>query len=469
MSYTDINTLRNDINRDIKTNTTRSMTGAMVREYLFGLCDVASTICDAQGHGLPYYGVSWKFASDGSATIRRIGNPIMHQALPIQSKMKGCVLRLDGTVNYYLFPYDWKFKDDGYTPSVLTGADGDVMVEIPDFWYSYEIDGNGLSTLLISEFNLNGYVENNVARVWTKFSKCYVGAYKAQINTNGLLQSIADTFAANYGHNNYNNTTNTSLISFRDYARRKVTNDNRWNIITYNIRKAIWMLFVTEYATLNSQENFNSQLTVDGYRQGGLGAGITNGISAGNIGTYAQTKTGYSNEYGNFSIGTLDLTESDIYTGSTLNTNNKKCRYRGIENPFGEVWEWTDGVYVTNYGAYEVIDKSNFTKLTASSYTGIVATECRAIGSVEQTGGGHSIKTIIGDKYCDILPTEVSDETSGSKYYRDGWWINSGFRGVLFGGDADNGALAGLACANALSAPSSTYANVGSRLAYIPD
>jgi len=469
MSYTDINTLRNDINRDIKTNTTRSMTGAMVREYLFGLCDVASTICDAQGHGLPYYGVSWKFASDGSTTIRRIGNPIMHQALPIQSKMKGCVLRLDGTVNYYLFPYDWKFKDDGYTPSVLTGADGDVMVEIPDFWYSYEIDGNGLSTLLISEFNLNGYVENNVARVWTKFSKCYVGAYKAQINTNGMLQSIADTFAANSGHNNYNNTTSTSLISFRDYARRKVTNDNKWNIITYNIRKAIWMLFVTEYATLNSQENFNSQLTVDGYRQGGLGAGITNGTSAGNIGTYAQTKTGYSNAYGNFSIGTLDLTASDIYTGSTLNTNNKKCRYRGIENPFGEVWEWTDGVFTENYVAYEIVDKGNFTKLGNSSYTGDVSSECRLIGNVNQTASGYSIKTILGGSHCDILASDVNtSDTGGATYYRDGWWVNSGFRGVRFGGDADSGARAGLAFADAL-APSTASALIGSRLAYIPD
>ncbi len=41
------------------------------------------------------------------------------------------------------------------------------------------------------------------------------------------------------------------------------------------------------------------------------------------------------------------------------------------------------------------------------------------------------------------------------------------FRGVHFGGNADNRAQAGLAYANANNTPSNTNANIGSHLTYI--
>ncbi len=352
--------------------------------------------------------------------------------------MKGCVLNSDGTVNYYLNPSDWSKKADD-TASNLIGTDGDVMIEIPGFYYKYDELYNGfLKRLRISLYEIDS--------TWNYSPKFYIGAYKGYISSSKLV-SVTGQRA----------TVNTSLPSFRTAARAKVSNNTNWNVITYSMRKTIWMLFITEYATLNSQDNFTSATTDEGYKQGGLGLGVTQGVVT--SGVYNLCTTGYTNAQGNFSIGGESFTDGG---------SNKNCRYRGIENPFGEVWEWTDGVYVNNYTAYEIVDKSNFTKLGASSYSGTIASDCRTIGAVDQTGGGKSIMEILGGNYCDTLAKSVSDENTGSKYYCDGWWISSGFRGVRFGG-ADYGAQAGLVCAAATYAPSYTSAAIGSRLAYIPD
>ena len=58
------------------------------------------------------YGISWDYATD---TYIRTG---AKGYTAIQSLMRRCVLKADGTVNYYLNPDNSNFKEDG-TPSVL--------------------------------------------------------------------------------------------------------------------------------------------------------------------------------------------------------------------------------------------------------------------------------------------------------------------------------------------------------------
>ena len=81
------------------------------------------------------YGISWDYTTD---TYIRTG---AKGYTAIQSLMRRCVVKADGTVNYYLNPDNSNFKEDG-TPSVLTGADGNVMVEIPKHYIKVETVGN---------------------------------------------------------------------------------------------------------------------------------------------------------------------------------------------------------------------------------------------------------------------------------------------------------------------------------------
>jgi hypothetical protein len=58
-------------------------------------------------------------------------------------------------------------------------------------------------------------------------------------------------------------------------------------------------------------------------------------------------------------------------------------------------------------------------------------------------------------------------------YFCDSHYINiptsgSSLRGVLFGGNANNGANAGFVCSYAINAPSFTSSNFGSRLCFLP-
>ena len=73
----------------------------------------------------------------------------------VQSKMKRCVLNSDGTVKYYLNPVNSNLKEDG-SASNLTGADGNVMVEIPKFWVKYE-NTTGAKSMSISTAPASGY------------------------------------------------------------------------------------------------------------------------------------------------------------------------------------------------------------------------------------------------------------------------------------------------------------------------
>lgn len=106
------------------------------------------------------------------------------------------------------------------------------------------------------------------------------------------------------------------------------------HILCYEYYKAIfYWLFAIEYCTFNCQNSFNANLTSDGYHQGGLGAGVTNLSNSvwSNLNSYNPvTPIGITNKIGNES-GAISIK----YKDDNLTYPN---RYRGLENPFGDVW-----------------------------------------------------------------------------------------------------------------------------------
>jgi hypothetical protein len=100
------------------------------------------------------YGLEWNETTD---TYRRIGSD---NYTAIQSLMKRCVLNADGSVNYYLDVNNSNYKADG-TLADLTGASGNVMVEVPKTYirYSYITTGGftGTDTVHRWEISLKGH------------------------------------------------------------------------------------------------------------------------------------------------------------------------------------------------------------------------------------------------------------------------------------------------------------------------
>ena len=144
--------------------------------------------------GALYYGVSWDESADtyvrtGSTAGQTCGVTLADAFLPVHRRMRGCVVKDDGTVNYYLCATNWAYKEDGTTASDLTGTDGQVMVEIPKFWYRYGYSGT-THTWEVSPVPLTGFkVHEMFMSDDTEKDYVYVGAYEA---------SLYDTSATKY-------------------------------------------------------------------------------------------------------------------------------------------------------------------------------------------------------------------------------------------------------------------------------
>lgn len=92
---------------------------------------------------------------------------------------KPCMLRKDGTVDYYLNPSNYDLKEDG-SPSDAsnTGYDGNVMSEFP-LWWLYQYQDNDYDYIILSEKQLDSnYHASAFTNADSKVNdKFYVGIY----------------------------------------------------------------------------------------------------------------------------------------------------------------------------------------------------------------------------------------------------------------------------------------------------
>lgn len=428
-----------------------------------------------------YYGVKINLAV-ADAPVERVGRSELHQSLPIQSRMRRCILNDDGSVNYYLHPTDSAKKDSG-AAAKLDGTDGMYMVELPDHYAKFEFDGNNYIPL-ISEYPLPGF---------HKVRKCYRSAVEATIDrtvaATPKLAAVCNTTAAFRGGNNnaaWDGTyrsllglpaTATSLTNFRAYARNRGTaglNGAGWNCDLYEAQRTTYWLFVIEYATRNCQAEFNAQPDANGYKQGGLGAGVTTLESAKwNTlnGYYPFIPCGTTNSLGN-ATGVVSFTMPTEYNPGGTALVVKVPSYRGIENPFGHIWSWTDGclclIQSNDAGGRSIFYTCDDPALFGSTEAALANYQER--GDLPRTEG--YIKTLMVGESGENMPIAVG--ASSSTYFCDYFYTNipasgQALRGVLFGGNANSGTYAGLAYADTLYASSYTYADVGSRLCFIPE
>src|SRR5690606_3158841 len=109
----------------------------------------------------------------GAPELQRVGNMSLHHVdeLPVHNMIRSCVLNDNGLVNYYLHPENDHLKEDGVTPSVLDGSDGQVMVEIPEHWVRWDTRGAHYS-VQVSHKPLLGYYRQR---------RLYVSKYEATV------------------------------------------------------------------------------------------------------------------------------------------------------------------------------------------------------------------------------------------------------------------------------------------------
>ena len=395
------------------------------------------------------YGVEWDITvADPACT--RIGNPLYHKQLPIQSQYKGCLVK-NGVVNYYLDPNDWSKKADG-TPSVLDGTDGDVMVHIPKFYGKSGSNGNK-KWVRISTIKIDSS--------WVEIPEMFVSAYRITTYTDADKTKIASVVntTANYrgGSNRSNKDQYLDTDKFRTDLGKPRTNVSRstmrtnannsgQELLCYEFYKWIFYWnYVIEYANFNSQKEFNSELTSDGYHQGGLGPGLTtwNYVDWLTYNNYDPiTPCGYTNEFGNFR-GVKQILIPQTYIEDSVTVDEKILyanRWRGFENPFGDIYTNLEGIIIkrdvakANSNVYTTTDVSKYGEdYSLFDIAGVEIAQDGFIGTFD-----------LGSK-AEIIPSSIAG--SESTYKCDYHWCNADSiekRTLIVGDNNEAGGYAGL-------------------------
>ena len=408
------------------------------------------------------YGVEWDMASS-SPDGKRVGNMQLHRELPVQSKIRGCVLDNSGGVKKYLGASSWSQED--MSIDYLLEA---IMAEMDRFWIRFYIKGLKFGCMM-SDTPMPGY---------TYINKRYMSAFEGGIDRPSMtLLSAYGVGSTNVNRRGGDNTadwdgtyrsllgrpvTNLTRDQFRQAARKR---GSGWEMYTYNAHKILFWLFAVEYATLDSQKPFNAQKDANGFAQGGLGPGPTQMTDWTNFNNANPLiPCGYTNEFGNGSGEKAYVVKNASGgTHATLMAN----RYRGIENPFGHIWKYTDGanIQVTTGDAglsilWTTDDPSNFSDTSYTVYD--------KKGNICRTDG-YAKKMLLGED-GDIVATEVGG--SSSTYWCDYYYTYTSanrMQTVLVGGSADIGQNSGLAYINTHDASSAAAKYFGSRLCFFPE
>lgn len=232
----------------------------------------------------------------------------------------------DSTITITLITTDMDYVeptvDDSGTFTVgsnLSGYDGEVGIEQEKFYLWSEIEGDK-RRVYISETVVNPDAQEIPHMIHGAYKPTILNTvpedmgYLSTLPVNSCI-SVMNTETYCRGGNNdssYDTYLNTDI--FKTQLGKPRTATTRANYRTYNrnsggetlcydyYKAVLYWLWVIEYANFNSQETFNSELTSEGYHQGGMGAGIS---TLGNWDRYNNyypiAPNGYGNAIGNSS------------------------------------------------------------------------------------------------------------------------------------------------------------------------
>lgn len=402
-----------------------------------------------------WYGVSWSETSS-NPDCTRIGNMDMHRSLPIQSMMKPFAFQTQSLYKDQFVPLKENFNEGmyGHVDNREAGQvtiTVNIMVRIPEFWY--------IDDYIPSSKTHNLKICHHAKPGWYHHKEAYVSAYElceTSLNsgkvcsTKGLIPLVSRT---------------------RETLRKAARNigfegEAKWNIYTYEEHRAICHLFLVEYATRNSQKAVNTELTPEGFRQGGLGSGCTTGTATINgATTYSFIRTGSSDSLGSGSGEVTVTIQQTDQSGSNTSTITRKCnRYRGIENPFGHIWKHTDDViskYEQTYRTwYKSVKPDQFATNKNNSY--------KPLCSVSSIATGYKTE-IKATPNCDFFAMKC-DNGSETTYWCDYNWDNTdgSEHCLLIGSNSATSSQAGLFALASANVVGNSNAAIGSRLTYLP-
>ena len=396
------------------------------------------------------------------------------------NQIKECIIDATGRIHY---------KGD----PTYAAAIGDWMVEVP-LYYVKDVRTATTQDEYFSAFKLDGYriPKDFIREDGTVCQKVYYGRFKTgkdgttDVSRPGLVPS------------NYRD-----LASFRTGARAKGAG---WQEVGINyVKDFLHKLTKVEFANLNSQTVFGPGITSVRYTATDTAViagtavnrfvttiAIASNFNVGNVINIGTTLGG--NNVASMrvitAINALDASNSEIVfdgaavniaigniiamvaqkTGQTANlqkpsgklsgiSGRTSFKWRGIEDPFGNLYEWVDGVLINDNKGYICNKPSLFASTLTADY--------KPLSYINANANGYPFEMGYDENYPEAqFPIAVG--AGSSTGYADYYYQNTGLRGAFFGGHASSGAYAGLVYWNLSASPSDAYWYLGGRLLFKP-
>lgn len=295
-----------------------------------------------------------------------------------------------------------KKGDPGFT---RTNINLPVMVKIPEFYYKIERVGS-----IFRYYVADGPVDG--LSLHPGSGDNYLGRYEAGEASSGTMGPILASYSGKTP------SVSKTRSEFRDRARNMASGFQLRDIAAWC---AYDLLYLVEYADWDSQKK--------------IGPGIVNDTAA--------HKTGE--------------TDAMVYhTGRAHSGDNAAVQYRGVENPWGNVREWVDGINIGERSVYICTDPENYVDNTATNYP---------YSNIQIPRSGW----IKGLGFSSVFPWAfIPNATGGSStsYITDYVGSDTGWRGLYVGGSWSESFHAGLFLFLATSSSSFTSSNLGARLQF---
>ena len=283
--------------------------------------------------------------------------------------------------------------------SFTGGTNIQVMTIIPEFYYRRYVS-DGYEYVLISKDKLSGFIQSK---------EFMIGRYTMSGSASGV-----------YSRSGQAPFVNKTIAEFRQYAKNLGAG---WSQLDWHYF-LIQLLYLVEYADYNIQSK--------------IGPGHTNANNT------AAKASGGCNSLG-------------MKSGTPVKNDTNSVIYRGIEDLYGNIWQFFDGINTKNYQAYINYNPSSY---ASDVFDG----DYQKLGYVNSSTSGSYITALGYDPKHPLvgLPTDVNG--SSNSYMTDYYWTANENRIALVGGAWYHATNCGLWCLAVSLGSSITWEGGGARL-----
>ena len=315
-----------------------------------------------------------------------------------------CVLKFDGTVDYYLNPNDYSKKVDGTASTIdSSNSTGNVMLEFPKIWVKRTDEGNGARTVSIAPVNVDDTYKcwSNINADNQEVDHFYLPAYNGTIHSNKMRSLSGVTLNATYAPN-YTRAQEVTAATANNPSGK-----NMWYTETWADMCLVYDLLYLMGKSLDVQRTFGQ----------GLSSGSETAMRA-------------------YVTGTHDA--KGLFYGDISGTSTA-VKVLGMENLWGCRWHAVAGL-INDNGTLKV--KMTYGVADGSSAIGYNPTGAGYLNYGSTYGTDGFVKKMQADNTMGykIIETAGTDAT----YYCDYYYVNNSQSNyALLGGSPRGGASCG--------------------------